>query len=135
MPHYALRRDDYQLHDSRRIRKHRLFRLSGQDAIYEVQLSLIVFGVDDFFWTACFCEDAYFRASNPIAGYLQDEVNGPSSGLRMSRFPIWDPRYYFLSILVIRMSQITMEWAALMEVIAGHLDKHVHAHSPVLFEL
>ncbi|KAJ5711067.1 tumor suppressor protein LOH1CR12 [Penicillium malachiteum] len=124
LPHYALRRDDHQLQDSRRIRKHRLFRLSGQDAIYDVQLSLIVYGVDDFFWTACFCEDVYFRASNPINGYLQDEVDGPSSGLRMTRFPIWDPRYYFLSILVIRMSQITMEWAVLMEVITGHLDKH-----------
>ncbi|KGO61614.1 tumor suppressor protein, LOH1CR12 [Penicillium expansum] len=124
LPHYALRRDDYRLQDNRRLRKHRLFRLSGQDAVYEAQLSLIVFGVDDFFWTAFFCEDAYFRASNPIAEYLQDEVDGPSSGLRMSRFPIWDPRYYFLSILVIRMSQITMEWAVLMEIIAGNLDKH-----------
>lgn len=94
-----------------------------------------MFGVDDFFWTAFFCEDAYFRASNPIAEYLQDEVDGPSSGLRMSRFPIWDPRYYFLSILVIRMSQITMEWAVLMEIIAGNLDKHVNTHSTGLFAI
>lgn len=94
-----------------------------------------MFGVDDFFWTAYFCEDAYFRASNPTAEYLQDEVDGPSSGLRMSRFPIWDPRYYFLSILVIRLSQITMEWAVLVEIIAGQLDKHVNTHSPVPFEL
>ncbi|KAF3403594.1 hypothetical protein F1880_009534 [Penicillium rolfsii] len=124
LPHYALRQDDSHLQDSRRIRKHRLFRLSGQDAIYEVQLSLIVYGADEFFWTACFCEDLYFRANNPINGYLEDEVDGPSSGLRASNFPIWDPRYYFLSILVIRLGQITMEWAALIEVITGHLDKH-----------
>ncbi|KAJ5396514.1 tumor suppressor protein LOH1CR12 [Penicillium cosmopolitanum] len=124
LPHYVLRREDDQLRDDRLLRKHRRFRLSGQDAIYEVQLSLVVFGVDEFFWTAYFCEDAYFRASNPITEHLKDKGDGPSSGARMSKFPIWDPRYYFLSILVIRMGQITMEWAVLMDIITGHLDKH-----------
>ncbi|KAJ5759384.1 tumor suppressor protein LOH1CR12 [Penicillium odoratum] len=124
LPHYALRKNNQPLRDGRKLRKHRLFRLLGQDAIYEAQLSLIVFGVDEFFWTAYFCEDAYLRANNPIAEYLQDEVDGPSSGLRMSQFPIWDPRYYFLSILVIRTSQITMEWAVLMEIITDDLEKH-----------
>ncbi|KAL4867253.1 hypothetical protein BDV12DRAFT_210023 [Aspergillus spectabilis] len=124
LPHYILRQEDDQVKDCRRLRKHRLIRLSGQDAIYEAQLSLIVYGVDEFFWTACFCEDAYFRASNPVAEYLQDEVDGPSSGLRMNRFPVWDPRFYFLSVLVIRLSQITMEWTVLLEIISGDLDKH-----------
>ncbi|KAL4944695.1 hypothetical protein BDV06DRAFT_220095 [Aspergillus oleicola] len=124
LPHYILRQEDDQVKDCRRLRKHRLIRLSGQDAIYEAQLSLIVYGVDEFFWTACFCEDAYFRANNPVTEYLQDEVDGPSSGLRMNRFPIWDPRFYFLSVLVIRLSQITMEWTVLLEVISGDLDKH-----------
>jgi hypothetical protein len=93
--------------------------------VYEVQLSLLVFGIDDFFWTAYFCEDAYFRASNPIAEHLQDMGDGPSSGARMSKFPIWDPRYYFLYTLVIRMSQVTMEWSTIVDILAGYLDKHV----------
>ncbi|KAJ5635709.1 tumor suppressor protein LOH1CR12 [Penicillium longicatenatum] len=116
-------KENYQLRDGRKLRKHRLVSLSGQDAIYEAQISLIVFGVDEYFWTAYFCEDAYLRANNPITEYLQDEVDGPSSGLRMNQFPIWDPRYYFLSILVIRTSQITMEWAVLMEIIVHDIDK------------
>ncbi|KAL2872393.1 uncharacterized protein BJX67DRAFT_376215 [Aspergillus lucknowensis] len=124
LPHYALRKDADQLKDSRRLRKHRLFRLSGEEAIYEAQLSLVVYGVDDFFWAAYFCEDTYFRASNPITEYLQDGDDGPSSGVRRSRFPIWDPRYYFLSILVVRMGQITMEWTVIMEVITSRLDEH-----------
>ncbi|KAL4969433.1 uncharacterized protein BDV14DRAFT_165932 [Aspergillus stella-maris] len=124
LPHYILRQDDDRIKDCRGLRKHRLFSLSGQDAIYEVQLSLIVYGVDDFFWTAYFCEDVYFRANNPVAEYLRDEEDGPSAGLRRTRFPIWDPRFYFLSNLVIRLGQITMEWTTLVEIISGDLDKH-----------
>ncbi|KAI9370227.1 hypothetical protein BJX61DRAFT_544848 [Aspergillus egyptiacus] len=124
LPHYVLREDNISLHDSRRLRKHRIFRLSGPEAIYEAQLSLIVFGADEFFWTAYFCEDVYFRATNPISEYLQDKLDGPSAGLRMSRFPIWDPRYYFLYVLAIRMRQITMEWAVLVKIITGQLDQH-----------
>lgn len=59
---------------------------------------MALFGVDDFFWTAYFCEDAYFRTSNPILEHLQDMGDGPSGGARMSKFPLWDPRYYFLSV-------------------------------------
>lgn len=93
-----------------------------------------MYGVEEFFWTAYFCEDAYFRASNPVAEYLQDEVDGPSSGVRMNRFPIWDPRFYFVSVLVIRPSQITMEWKVLLEIISGDLDKYVYTCSPVSFD-
>ncbi|KAL3478263.1 hypothetical protein BJX99DRAFT_256588 [Aspergillus californicus] len=124
LPHYVLRQDDSRLQDSRRLRKHRLFRISGQEAIYEAQLSLLVFGVDDFFWTAYFCEDAYFRPCNPITEYLQNEVDGPLSGERTTRLPIWDPRYYFLAILVVRIHQVAMEWTVLIEIITVHLEEH-----------
>ena len=52
----------------------------------------------------------------------------------MNRFPIWDPRFYFLSILVIRLSQITMEWTVLLEIISGDLDKHVYTYAPLSFD-
>lgn len=86
---------------------------------------MVVFGTDEFFWTAYFCEDAYFRDNNPTSQHLQDMADGPSSGTRPTRFPIWDPRYYFLDVLVIRMGQITMEWSMMSEILASSLDQQV----------
>ncbi|KAB8225606.1 hypothetical protein BDV33DRAFT_231018 [Aspergillus novoparasiticus] len=127
LPHYVLRPSQTKFQDRRGLRKHRFFRpprSNDSDCIYEAQLSLVVSGVDDYFWTACFCEDSYFRGKNPIPDYLEDKVDGPSFGLRMSKYPIWDPRYYFLFILSIRMSQVAMEWAVIVGTLEGHLDKH-----------
>ncbi|KAF7158588.1 hypothetical protein CNMCM5623_003648 [Aspergillus felis] len=127
LPYYALRPDQPDLRDSRGLRKHRYFRPPGeekQDCIYEAQLSLIVFGVDDFFWTAYFCEDTYFGGQDLVANCLQDEVDGPSLGRRMHKFPIWDPRYYFLSILATRTGQITLEWTVLVQSLENVLDRH-----------
>ncbi|KAB8276290.1 hypothetical protein BDV30DRAFT_235745 [Aspergillus minisclerotigenes] len=127
LPHYVLRPSQTKFQDRRGLRKHRFFRpprSDDSDCIYEAQLSLVVSGVDDYFWTACFCEDSYFRGKNPIPDYLEDKVDGPSFGLRMSKYPIWDPRYYFLSILSIRMSQVAMEWTVIVGTLEGHLDKH-----------
>jgi hypothetical protein len=134
LPYYALRPDRPDLRDSRGLRKHRYFRPPGeekQDCIYESQLSLIVFGVDDFFWTAYFCEDTYFSNQDLVANCLQDEVDGPSLGRRMHKFPIWDPRYYFLSILATRTGQITLEWTVLVQSLESVLDRHVR-HLPFL---
>ncbi|THC98636.1 hypothetical protein EYZ11_001914 [Aspergillus tanneri] len=127
LPHYVLRPDRPELRDGRGLRKSRSFlppSSGSNDRIYEAQLSLVVIGVDEFFWMAYFSEDSYFRNSNQISEYLQDKTDGPSFGLRLCKFPIWDPRYYFLSILSIRMGQVTMEWRVLVETIEGRLDRH-----------
>lgn len=135
LPYYALRPDQPDLRDSRGLRKHRYFRPPGeekQDRIYEAQVSLVVFGVDDFFWAAYFCEDTYFSDQDLVATCLQDEVDGPSLGRRMHKFPIWDPRYYFLSILATRTGQITLEWTVLVQSLENVLDRHVR-RLPFLF--
>ncbi|KAH3344775.1 hypothetical protein KXW81_005119 [Aspergillus fumigatus] len=127
LPYYALRPDQPDLRDSRGLRKHRYFRPPGeekQDRIYEAQVSLVVFGVNDFFWAAYFCEDTYFSDQDLVATCLQDEVDGPSLGRRMHKFPIWDPRYYFLSILATRTGQITLEWTVLVQSLENVLDRH-----------
>ncbi|PLN75475.1 hypothetical protein BDW42DRAFT_189231 [Aspergillus taichungensis] len=127
LPHYVLRPDQPELRDARGLRKSRSFRLpspGSHDRIHEVQISLVVIGVDEFFWMAYFSEDSYFRNNHPISEYLQDKTDGPSLGLRLCKFPIWDPRYYFLWILSIRMGQVTMEWRVLVETVEGHLDQH-----------
>ncbi|KAF9883711.1 hypothetical protein FE257_003049 [Aspergillus nanangensis] len=127
LPHHVLRPNRVGFRDGRGLRRYRSlrpFESNDDDCIYEAQLSLIVLGVDDFFWVAYFCEDSYFRSVNPITEHLEDEVDGPSFGLRQCQFPVWDPRYYFLSVLSIRMSQVLMEWTVLVESIENDLDKH-----------
>lgn len=96
-----------------------------QDCIYEAQQSLIILGVDDFFWTAYFCGDSYFTGRNPVHGHLDDKTDGPAGGLRQCNRPIWDPRYYFLVVLSTRINQVTMEWTALVQFMEIYLDPHV----------
>lgn len=99
-----------------------------QECIYEAQLSLILFGVDDFFWTAYFCGDTYFTGKPTTETYLENRVDAPSGGQRTVDWPIWDPRYYFLYVLSIRISQITREWTVLVQTLENYLDPLV-SHS------
>lgn len=81
--------------------------------------------MDDFVWTAHFCGDSYFSDDDPAKGYLINELDGPSGGLRECRQPIWDPRCYFITVLSARMNQVTMEWVVLVRFLEDYLDTHV----------
>jgi hypothetical protein len=131
MPYYALRPSESRRHDSRGLRKYRFFRPPENnelDCIYEAKLSLLVVGIDEFFWTAYFCEDMYYTGENPINDYLRIGFDGSMGGQRNSDWPIWDPRYYFLMGLSIRAAQITMEWSELVHLLENYLDPLVSYH-------
>lgn len=128
LPHYVLRPDSTNHSDPRGLRKARYFRPPGtilQDCIYESQLSLIIFVVDDFFWTAHFCGDTYYTGEDTVQDLLKARSDGPSGGQLPRNLPIWDPRYYFLTVLSIRMYQVTAEWTVLVQVLESYLDSHV----------
>ncbi|KAL5365028.1 hypothetical protein BJX96DRAFT_6504 [Aspergillus floccosus] len=62
IPHFVLRIDQEARRDERGLRKCRYVQASNaskhrRECIYEAQMSLIVFGVDEFFWTAYFFVD------------------------------------------------------------------------------
>lgn len=81
--------------------------------------------VDDFFWTAYFCGDTYYTGEDTVDEYLKEGLDGPSAGQTRCDWPIWDPRYYFLTVLSIRMYQVTAEWTVLVQVLESYLDPHV----------
>lgn len=127
LPHFVLRPDSTKYSDHRGLRTARYFRPpnSGpQDRIYESQFSLIICGLDDFFWTAYFCADGYHTAMDTVDDYLKQGVDGPSGGQKRCDWPIWDPRFYFLAVLAIRMSQVTAEWTVLVQELEDYLDPH-----------
>ncbi|OKL58646.1 hypothetical protein UA08_06143 [Talaromyces atroroseus] len=127
LPHYVLRSDSVRYSDPRRLRVARYFRppnSSVQDCIYESQFSLIICVMDDFFWTAYFCADGYYAERDTVDEYLKEGLDGPSGGQRPCDMPIWDPRYYFLAVLAIRISQVTAEWTVLVQALEDYLDPH-----------
>jgi hypothetical protein len=88
-------------------------------------MSLIVFGVDEYSWTAYFFVDTYYGKQDSTSHYLQKKLDAPSGGYTGHNSPVWDPRYYFLTVLSIRLSQVTLEWSSLVQTIEANLDPHV----------
>ncbi|KAF7593464.1 hypothetical protein BBP40_011470 [Aspergillus hancockii] len=78
LPHNILRPGQANFKDRRGLRKYRSFlppRPDDNDCLYEAQLFLIVFGVDDYFWSAFFYEDSFFSKKNITANYLQGKLD------------------------------------------------------------
>lgn len=101
----------------------------GGDAIYyhEAQLSLLIFGVDEWLWTAYCCPDTYF-GSEKYAEEDFDDGNGAdpnAGGAVMIEQPVWNPREYYLMLLQRRMSQATHEWTELVNAFTERMDQFV----------
>lgn len=87
-----------------------------RDYIHEAQVSVMVTGVDDWFWTAYCFVDIYFKEDehSEKVTTLSSPVNpmDPNScGKYALDRPTWNPRHYFLSILSCRMEQAKQEWS------------------------
>jgi hypothetical protein len=83
------------------------------DHIYEAQVSVMVTGLDHWFWTAYCFADVYFKGQEHNERVQQYHINhrDPHSGGKFDLHPpIWDPREYFLRTLVSRMEQVKQEW-------------------------
>jgi hypothetical protein len=87
-----------------------------KDYYYEAHISLLVTGVDEWQWTAYFCVDTYFGAEESWEEYPSGNYgyDGPSGGWIWQKYPYWNPREYFLAVLMRRISQATTEWGVLI---------------------
>lgn len=74
-----------------------------QDWIYKSQLSLIICVVDDFFWTAYFYEDTYYTGQDTVDEFIKQGLDCLSAGQERYNWITYDLRYYFLTVLSIRM--------------------------------
>lgn len=132
LPYFALRRSKYILQDTRKLRKSRTFLRADQQAvnedhecIHEAQISFLITGVDEWFWTALCCVDSFFEAERPIDVLYQEQKDAPTGGMRRSSKPMWNPRQYFLIVLAVRLRQVRKEWENILFVIDERLSKYV----------
>ena len=129
-PYYALRQDVTLKADSRGLRRSGYFipSLEGpqnNEYLYEAQLSLLVTGVDEWFWTAYCCAETYFGSEESIQYYSDNQLDALTGGEKSMLYPVWNPREYFLSILWRRLKQVTKEWVNVVETLQDRLRLHV----------
>ncbi|KAL3426855.1 hypothetical protein PVAG01_00364 [Phlyctema vagabunda] len=133
LPFYAWRRTTSIAEDSRKAANGKPLRRSEEviylraatqnldledpfDVIYESQISILVSGLDNSFWTAHCFVDTYFRDPDGDIESVEYHCNedlkfDPSCcGKYDANIPVWSPREYFLRALNCRMEQIKEEW-------------------------
>ena len=130
LPYYALRQDRALQADSRGLRRSGYFipNLDGpqnHEYLYEAQLSLLVTGVDEWFWTAYCCAETYFGSEESIQYYSDNELDALTGGEKSMLYPVWNPREYFLSVLSRRLKQVTKEWIIVVDTLQDRLRLHV----------
>jgi hypothetical protein len=100
---------------------------AGQEIyrLHEAQASCVVYGHDEWQWTACaFLDNEYesgdlYDAGEVFDGYGEDgEVDGfdedpIATGLHASE-PIWKPRQYFTKALEVNIKEVSQEWSELV---------------------
>ncbi|PWY75527.1 hypothetical protein BO70DRAFT_98568 [Aspergillus heteromorphus CBS 117.55] len=52
---------------------------------------------------------------------VSQSMDAPSGGTVKQDAPIWEARYYFLTVLAVRLSQVTMEWTELVHAVEKSL--------------
>lgn len=130
LPYYALRRSPIPQEDARGLRRCGSFIPSREnpnasDYIYEAQVSVLVIGVDEWFWTAYCCTDTHFGSEETVQYYHEHSLDAPTGGEKSTIYPIWNPREYFLLILSCRVKQIRKEWSNIMDALEDRLQYHV----------
>ena len=130
MPYYALRESIQPITDHRGLRNcgklpANLSNPLKPEYIYEAQISVMVTGIDEWFWTAHCCVDTYFGSEQGVEAYHDSTLDAPTGGERLISQPAWNPREYFLYILSRRFRQTMKEWRITVNVIEGRLQIHV----------
>lgn len=131
-PYYALRESTSLLGDSRGLRRSNEFpgkgmSSRGKEYLCEAQISVLVTGLDEWFWTVYCCVDTYFGSEETIQYYHDEHLDAPSGGERFARYPVWNPRGYFLHILSRRFRQATKEWAIVVRALEDRLKFQVNS--------
>ena len=140
LPYYALRLNKTPRKDARGLRRCGEFATNHQNSgvteyIYEAQISVLVTGIDEWFWTACCCIDTYFDAENTMRSYYESSHDAFIGGReRPGWLPVWNPRDYFLLILSHRFRQVTKEWGVVVRTLEDRLQIHVRTFIDLLWQ-
>lgn len=102
-------------------------KLEETDHYYEVQLSFLVTGVDDWLWTSYGLVDTYHGSEPQRLAYLNDgnPTEPATGGSKSLDFPMWCPREFFLTGLNRRLMQAVREFRAGMDAFDGRMSAYV----------
>ena len=130
LPYYALRRSATLQEDPRGLRRCGSFipkreTSNVSEFIYEAQISVMVTGIDEWFWTAYCCTETHFGSEASVQTYHEYGLDAPTGGEKSNVYPTWNPREYFLLILSCRIKQITKEWSNILDALEERLQYHV----------
>jgi hypothetical protein len=102
---------------------------------HEAQISFLLFGPDEWFWTAYCFVDTYFGSEYTTEEYLNATtgppvnasvpLDAPTGGAKFLNEPVWNPREYFLLVLARRMEQVSKEWSDLVAAVNERLESYV----------
>jgi hypothetical protein len=101
---------------------------NDQPHYYDGQISFLINGADEWYWTAYFCVDTFSDEPETARMYKDWDRDGPSAGASRDEWPIWNPREYFLMVLSQRCKQITREWETVVYELIAVLDEYVSRH-------
>ncbi|EXJ59775.1 hypothetical protein A1O7_03922 [Cladophialophora yegresii CBS 114405] len=73
---------------------------------YDAQISVLVTGVVEWYWTAYCCVDTFAKEPEKVETYMRHKSDGPSAGGSAEHYPLWNPREYFLLVLSRRCTQV-----------------------------
>lgn len=87
----------------------------AKDYLHQAQISVMITGIDDWFWTGYCFADTHFKAdghNESVEHYANQrtQMDPFSCGKGDINLPIWLPRHYFLRTLSSRMEQVKQEW-------------------------
>ena len=130
MPYYALRQSIEPAKDTRGLRNCGTLPANISDPLkpeylYEAQISVMVTGIDEWFWTAYCCVDTYFGSEDGVEFYHDSTLDATTGGERLVSQPVWNPREYFLYILSRRFRQATKEWMVVVAAVGSRLQAYV----------
>lgn len=152
LPYLVLRPEGAPRDSRGRRRRHKL-PAGGYDALlknsqnweyHEAQISFLLVGPDEWFWTAYCLVDTYFGSEREPVRYLGSKtepaqppldpfdppLDPPSGGTIVVDEPIWNPREYFLHVLSARLEQVSQEWADLVAAMHARLVTYVWIPKP-----
>jgi len=94
---------------------------------YEAQTSVLVTGLDEYFWTVYCIVETYYGSEEKEWTYLtaKDPLDPPTGGAKWLKLPHWNPREYYLRIVSQRIDQATQEWKALIEAFDERMTAYV----------
>lgn len=135
LAYYALRRTEYKDRGKLRNATKMLSPLRGNEDeepeafFYEAQISFLLLGIDEWFWTAYCCTDTFLNPNLSIQWNQERGIDGPSA-LVFKDQPFWNAREYFLLVLSRRLAQAAMEWRNLINVFESRLAIDVRNYIP-----